>query len=53
MFVYVAFDVEDLVHPDSDDIPRDIADLLADDGIVASMCVCWREGAPVGAPRPA
>jgi hypothetical protein len=39
MYVYVCFDVEDLVHPDSDDIPRDIADMLADDGIVASMCV--------------
>jgi hypothetical protein len=39
MYVYVCFDVEDLVHPDSDDVPRDIADMLADDGIVASMCV--------------
>ena len=39
MYVYVCFDVEDLVHPDSDDAPRDIADALADSGIVASMCV--------------
>ncbi len=39
MFVTVAFDVEDLVHPDSDDVARDIADVLADDGLVASLCV--------------
>jgi len=39
MYVYVCFDVEDLVHPDADDIPRDISEMLADDGIVASMCV--------------
>ena len=39
MYVYVCFDVEDLVHPDSDDIARDIAEMLADDGIVASMYV--------------
>ena len=39
MYVYLCFDVEDLVHLDSDDAPRDIADGLADNGIVASMCV--------------
>jgi hypothetical protein len=39
MYIYVCFDVEDLVHPDSDDIVRDVAEMLADDGIVASMCV--------------
>jgi len=39
MYVYLCFDVEDLVHPDSDDAPRDIANVLSDDGIVASMCV--------------
>jgi hypothetical protein len=39
MYVYLCFDVEDLVHPDSDDIPRDIATMLADDGVVASMYV--------------
>jgi hypothetical protein len=35
----VCFDVEDLVHPGSDDAPLEIADTLADCGIVASMCV--------------
>jgi len=44
MYVYVCFDVEDLVHPDVDDIPRDIAEMLDDDGIVASMCVVGRYG---------
>jgi len=39
MYVYTCFDIEDLVHPDSDDVVRDIAARLADDGIVASMCV--------------
>jgi len=39
MYVYLCFDVEDLVHPDSDDIPRDIALMLADDGLVASLYV--------------
>ncbi len=39
MYVYVCFDIEDLVHPESDDVPRDIGEMLADDGIVASMCV--------------
>jgi hypothetical protein len=39
MYVYLCFDIEDLVHPDSDDIPRDIASMLADDGVVASMYV--------------
>jgi hypothetical protein len=39
MYIYICFDVEDLVHPDSDDVPRDIAQMLADDGIVASMYV--------------
>ena len=39
MHIYLCFDVEDLVHPDSDDIPRDIATMLADDGVVASMYV--------------
>jgi len=39
MYVYICFDVEDLVHPDSDDIARDIGRTLADDGIVVSMCV--------------
>ncbi len=39
MYVYVCFDVEDLVHPDSDDIALDIAEMLADGGVIASMCV--------------
>ncbi len=39
MRVYICFDVEDLVHPDSDDVPYNIAEMLAGDGIVASMCV--------------
>ncbi|MGC8781216.1 MAG: hypothetical protein ACP5UQ_10160 [Anaerolineae bacterium] len=39
MYIYLCFDVEDLVHPDSDDIPRDLAHMLADDGVVASMYV--------------
>ena len=39
MYIYVSFDVEDLVHPDSDDVTRDVSDMLADDGIVATMCV--------------
>ncbi len=39
MYLYACFDVEDLVHPDSDDIAMDIANVLAADGIVASMFV--------------
>ena len=39
MYIYLCFDIEDLVHSDSDDIPRDIATMLADDGVVASMYV--------------
>lgn len=39
MVVYLCFDIEDLVHPDSDDIAYDIATLLADDGVVGSMFV--------------
>jgi hypothetical protein len=39
MYVYACFDVEDLVHPDSDDIPLAIAGMLSAEGIVASMCV--------------
>jgi hypothetical protein len=39
MYVYVVFDVEDLVHPESDDVPRDIAHTLSGDGVVATMCV--------------
>lgn len=39
MYVYVCFDVEDLVHPDSDDAAHDLGEVLADDGVVASMCV--------------
>ena len=39
MYVYVCFDIEDLVHPGADDVALDIAGMLADDGIVASMCV--------------
>ncbi|HEY65651.1 MAG TPA: hypothetical protein G4O02_13885 [Caldilineae bacterium] len=39
MYVYVCFDVEDLVHPDSDDVARDIAEMLAADEITAMMCV--------------
>jgi hypothetical protein len=39
MYTYICFDVEDLVHPESDDVPRDIAEMLADDGVVTSMCV--------------
>ncbi|NOZ26918.1 MAG: hypothetical protein GXP39_02560 [Chloroflexi bacterium] len=39
MYVYVCFDVEDLVHPDSDDVALDIAEVLTEDGITAMMCV--------------
>jgi hypothetical protein len=39
VYVYICFDVEDLVHPDSDDIARDIGEMLADEGVVASMYV--------------
>jgi hypothetical protein len=39
MYVYICFDVEDLVHPDSDDIAGDIGQMLADDGIITLMCV--------------
>ncbi len=39
MDVYVCFDVEDIVHEDSDDIALDIAEMLAADGITASMFV--------------
>jgi hypothetical protein len=39
MLVMSCFDVEDIVHPDSDDIAMDIATLLAADGVVLSMFV--------------
>lgn len=39
MDVYFCFDVEDLVHPDTDEIALELATLLADDGIVGSMYV--------------
>jgi hypothetical protein len=39
MYVYICIDVEDIVHPESDDIALDIANLLADTGVVASMYV--------------
>ncbi len=39
MYVYVCFDVEDLVHPDSDNVALDIANTLAAEGVVASMCI--------------
>lgn len=39
MFVMSCFDVEDIVHPDSDDIALDIATLLAGDGVVLSMYI--------------
>jgi hypothetical protein len=39
LYIYVCFDVEDLVHLDSDDIAYDVSQMLADDGIVATMCV--------------
>ncbi|MCC6456258.1 MAG: hypothetical protein IT328_14990 [Caldilineaceae bacterium] len=39
MYLYFCFDVEDIVHPDSDDIALDIAARLADVGVVASMYV--------------
>jgi hypothetical protein len=39
MYLYACFDVEDLVHPDSDDIAMDIANVLAADGMVGSMFV--------------
>ncbi len=39
MYLYVCFDIEDLVHPDSDDIALEIANALAEDGIVGSMFV--------------
>lgn len=39
VIVYLCFDIEDLVHPDSDDIAYDLATMLADDGVVGSMFV--------------
>ena len=39
MYVYVCFDVEDLVHADADDIVYDIAGMLAEDGVRASLFV--------------
>lgn len=39
MDVYLCFDVEDIVHPDSDDIALDLAKMLAADGVVGSMYV--------------
>jgi len=39
MYVYVAFDIEDLVHPDSDDIVLDIAEMLSKEGLTGCMCV--------------
>jgi hypothetical protein len=39
MYLFICFDVEDIVHPDSDDVARDIAEMLAADGITASMFV--------------
>ena len=39
MYVYICFDVEDLVHPGSDDAARDVAEVLSAEGIVAAMCV--------------
>ena len=39
MDVFVCFDVEDIVHEDTDDIALDIADMLAGDGVTASMFV--------------
>jgi hypothetical protein len=39
MYVFVCFDVEDLVHPDSDDVALDIARLLTNEGITGSLCV--------------
>ncbi len=39
MYVYICFDVEDLVCPDADDPALDIAEALGDDGVTASLCV--------------
>lgn len=39
MYLYACFDVEDLVHPDSDDVALDVAETLAADGVMASMFV--------------
>ncbi|MCD6289473.1 MAG: hypothetical protein J7M34_03145 [Anaerolineae bacterium] len=39
MYVYVCFDVEDLVHPGSDDVALDIAKALSEDDVTAMMCV--------------
>ena len=39
----LCFDVEELVHPNSDDIPRAIAAMLADDGVTTPLIIrCTR-----------
>ena len=39
MDLYLCFDVEDLVDPGADDPALDIAEMVAGEGVVASMCV--------------
>ncbi len=39
MYVFVVLDVEDLVHPESDDVTLDVAKLLSAEGITATLCV--------------
>ncbi len=39
MYVYICFDVEDPINIDTDDVALDIAQILADEGIICSMLV--------------
>ncbi len=39
MFVTVFMDVEDLISPESDDVARDCASILAEEGVQATLCV--------------
>ncbi len=39
MYVYICFDIEDPVNIDTDDVALDIAEILADEGIICSMLV--------------
>jgi hypothetical protein len=39
MFVTALMDVEDLIDPESDDIARDCATILSEEGVTATLCV--------------
>jgi hypothetical protein len=39
MFVTALMDVEDLVDPESDDIARDCASILSEEGVTATLCI--------------